>query len=118
MILTKKAYSRILTALAILAVLVALDAAAQSQDILAAGKYTAKVKSIVCEECGPLIKETMEKTKSIDSIFVDSKASTVRFQVKKDKAVKLPDLQNALKSAAAEMGMGADYTLSDVKVVK
>jgi hypothetical protein len=60
----------------------------------------------------------MENTKLIDSVSVDSKESTVQFQAKKDKTVKLPDLQQALKAAAAKMGMGADYTLSDIKLVK
>ena len=105
-------------ALALSALICVPVAVSQSQGMLTAGKYTANVKAIVCDGCGALIKETMENTKLIDSVFVDSKASTVRFQVKKDKAIKLPDLQSALKSAAAKMGMGADYTLSEVKVVK
>jgi len=60
------------------------------------------VKSIVCDECGQRIRQPMENTRSINSVAVDSKASTVRFQVK----------------GAIEMGMGADCTLSDVKIAK
>jgi len=114
--MTKNAHSRIPAILALWAMVFALGAAAQSRDVLAVGKYTAKVKSIVCDECGPRIRQAMEGTQSIDSVFVDSKASTVRFQVKR--AIKLGDLQNALKSAASKMGMGADYTLSDIKIAK
>ena len=83
-------------------------AVSQSQDMLTEGKYTAKVKAITCDGCGPLIKETMENTKQIDSVSVDRKASTVQFRVIKGKPVKMSDLQSALKAASGKMGMGAD----------
>jgi hypothetical protein len=92
--------------------------AAQSAESLSAGTYVANVKAIVCSGCAPLIKETMENTKMIDSVLVDSKASTVQFQVKKDKIVKVSDLQKALNAAASKMGMGADYTLKNIKTKK
>ena len=116
MTMTKNAPFKIAAILALTALVFAFGAAAQSRGLLAAGKYTAKVKSIVCDECGQRIKQAMENTQSVDSVVVDSKASAVRFQVKK--AVKLGDLQSALKTAATKMGMGADYTLSDVKLAK
>jgi len=93
-------------------------AAGQSPDVLTAGKYTAKVKAITCGGCGPLIKKTMLAMKEIDSAVIDSDKKTVEFVVKKNSSVKLSDLQKALKAAADIMGMGADYTLSDLKETK
>jgi copper chaperone CopZ len=92
--------------------------AQQSKDILTAGTYTAKVKAIVCSGCPALIKQALEKMKEIDSVSVDSQKRTVQFTVKKSTTVKLSDLQKALKVAADRMGMGADYTLLDLKPLK
>lgn len=92
--------------------------ARQSQVILAAGTYTAKVQAIVCSGCGPAIKEALLSMKEIDAVSVDSAKKTVQFSVKKNTTVKLSDIQKILKGAAAEMGMGADYTLSSVKPTK
>ncbi len=98
---------------AVLAITIGTVAAAE--DVLAGGTYTAKVKALTCAGCGPLVKKTLEGMKQIESATVDSKASTVQFVVKKDNSVKVADVQEALKAAAAKMGMGADYTLSDIK---
>jgi hypothetical protein len=112
----------VLVAAATLVLLAAISAAPigaqQSRDVLTAGTYTAKVKAIVCSGCGPLIKQTLEKMKEIDSVSVDSGKKTVQFAVKKNNTVKLSDLQKALKVAADRMGMGADYTLLDLKALK
>ena len=89
--------------------------AAQSKDELKAGQYTAKVKAIVCGGCGPLIQKTLANFKELEAVTVDQKASSVQFTIKKDATVKLTELQKALDAAANRMGMGADYTLSDVK---
>ncbi len=86
-----------------------------AEDVLNAGTYTAKVKALTCRGCGPLVKKTMEELKPIESAAVDQQASTVQFTVKKDTTIKLSEIQTALKAAADKMGMGADYTLSDVK---
>jgi hypothetical protein len=88
---------------------------AQSKDVLKTGRYAAKVKAIVCDACGPLIQKTLASFKELESIAVDQKTSTVQFTVKKDASVKVADLQKALDAAAKQMGMGADYTLSDIK---
>ena len=93
-------------------------ASGQSQDVLSAGAYTAKVKAIVCGGCGPLIKQTLEKMTQIDAVSVDSEKLSVNFTVKKDSSIKLSEIQKALKAAADKMGMGADYTLSDLKPLK
>lgn len=112
----------LLVAAAVLVLLAAISAAPisarQTQDVLKAGTYSAKVKAIVCGGCGPLIKQTLEKMKEIDTVSVDSAKKTVQFAVKKDSTVKLSDVQKALKAAADQMGMGADYELSDLKPVR
>jgi hypothetical protein len=51
-------------------------------------------------------------------VKVDQDKKTVQFTVKKDATVKVSDLQKALKAAADRMGMGADYTLSDLHPTK
>jgi hypothetical protein len=93
----------------------AVGTAGQSKDMLMPGTYTAKVKAIVCDGCGPLIQKTLQNFKEIESVTVDQKIRTVQFSVKKDSMTKLVDLQKALDTAAKLMGMGADYTLSEVK---
>jgi hypothetical protein len=87
----------------------------QSKNMLMPGTYTAKVKAIVCEGCGPMIQKTLQSFKELDAVTVDQKSSTVQFSVKKDSIATMGNLQKALDSAAKRMGMGADYTLSDVK---
>lgn len=89
--------------------------AGQKDEVLAAGSYTASVKALVCRGCGSLVKKTLEGLKEIESATVDQQKSTVQFVVKKENTVKLADLQKELKAAADKMGMGADYTLSNVK---
>ena len=87
----------------------------QTEDMLMPGAYTAKVKAIICEGCAPLIQKTLQGFKELDAVTVDQKASTVQFSVKKDAMTSVSALQKALNAAAKRMGMGADYTLSDVK---
>ncbi len=99
-----------------LAVIIAVPAAAQkAPEVLKSGEYTATVKALVCGGCGPLVKQTMEGIKEIGPVSVDSAKKTVQFAVKKDATVKVADLQKALDGAAKKMGMGADYTLLDLK---
>jgi hypothetical protein len=100
----------------LLALIAAIPAAAQkAPEVLKAGEYSASVKALVCGGCGPLVKQTMEGMKDIGSVSVDSAKKTVQFSVKKDATVKVADLQKALDGAAKKMGMGADYTLLDLK---
>ena len=86
--------------------------------ILKAGAYSAKAKALVCEGCGPLIQQTLKKIPGLESIAVDPKTRMVQFRVKKDAKIDLADLQKNLKSAAREMGMGADYQLENLKRAK
>ena len=38
----------------------------QSKDMLMSGTYTAKVKAIVCGECGPQIQKTLQNFKELE----------------------------------------------------
>lgn len=86
--------------------------------VLGSGYYTAKVGAIVCGGCKELIEKTMRQVSGIGTAQVDDKAATVRFTVLAGKKVQLTDLQKALQASADNMGMGADYVLSDVKPMK
>jgi hypothetical protein len=83
--------------------------------MLMTGTYVAKVKAIVCEGCGPLIQKTLQNFKELEAVTVDQKNKTVQFSVKKGSMTTVGNLQKALNAAAKLMGMGADYTLSDLK---
>jgi hypothetical protein len=87
----------------------------QSNDVLTPGTYVAKVKAIVCDGCGPLIQKTLQNFKELEVVTVDQKNKTVKFSVKKGSTVTVSSLQKALDAAAKLMGMGADYSLSDLK---
>jgi copper chaperone CopZ len=89
----------------------------KSAKTLAPGTYSATVKALVCEGCPPLVTEALSKQKGIDKISVDPKTSTAKFTVLKNSQVSLAELQKALDAAAGEMGMGADYTLKNLKRV-
>ncbi len=102
----------------LLSMTAAMCIAAQAPDVLKSGTYTAKVKAITCGGCGPLIVKTMEAMKEIDTVSVDSKNKTVQFAVKTGVALNRVEMQKALDAAAKKMGMGADYTLLDLKPVK
>jgi hypothetical protein len=91
------------------------SSSADAQNMLMPGTYTAIVKAIVCEGCGPMIQKTLQGFKELEAVTVDSKSRTVQFSVKKGSMTTLVDLQKALDAAAKRMGMGADYTLSGVK---
>ena len=85
------------------------------EQTLAPGNYSAKVKALVCEGCAAFIQDSLKGFAGIENLKVDQKAKMVRFSVKKDAVVKVADLQKALKSASDEMGMGADYSLSELR---
>jgi copper chaperone CopZ len=91
---------------------------APSQKILKPGAYTAHVKGMVCSMCKDTVEETIRKTPGIESASVDAKASMVNFKVQTGKTIDLTRLQEALKASSQQMGMGADYALSQVKPLK
>jgi copper chaperone CopZ len=86
---------------------------AKTAETLAPGRYTAKVKMLACEGCGPEVEKTLNGVKGVEAAKVDSKTSTVEFGVKDP--VKVAELQKTLKAASEEMGMGADYSLSKIQ---
>ena len=81
------------------------------------GAYQATVKAIVCDGCGDFIQKTMSQHEGIESVVVDQKAKLVTFRIKDGAKVKVAELQTALKASADKMGMGADYTLVNLKKV-
>jgi hypothetical protein len=91
------------------------EADTQSKGMLMPGTYTARVKAIVCGECVPQIQKALQNFKELEAVTVDKKSSIVQFSVKRGSMTTQSDLQKALNTAAKRMGMGADYTLSDVK---
>jgi hypothetical protein len=93
----------------------ALGAAPQGDPVLLTGKYTAQVTAIPCEGCPPVIEQTMLAQPGIATAKADQKTSTLTFTIKPDAQVNVSDLQKALKAASDQMGMGADYSLKDIK---
>ena len=79
------------------------------------GTYTASIKAIVCGGCGEVIEKTMKEQPGIDTASVNQEQKKVTFTVKDGAQVKVAELQKALKAAADQMGMGADYRLGDIK---
>jgi len=88
---------------------------AKAPAMLATGRYTAKIKALVCGACAKKIAETARAFPGIQSVSVDGKTSMLRFAVAPDAQVDVAKLQAAMKAASDEMGMGADYTLSDIR---
>ena len=96
----------------------ALASSRDAVTTLKGGRYSAKVAAIPCGGCPPLIQKTMLQQEGIEMASADQKTSILTFQVKEGSAVKLVELQVALKAASDQMGMGADYGLQDVKKIK
>jgi copper chaperone CopZ len=88
----------------------------KSAATLSAGRYSAKVKMLACEACGPSVEKTLNEIKGVEAAKVDPKTSTVEFAVKN--SVKVASLQKALRGASADMGMGADYSLSKIQAIE
>lgn len=82
---------------------------------LGPGTYTANVKAMTCGGCGEFIEKTLRAQPGIESANANNREKTVTFKVKNGTQVKMSDLQKALKASSDEMGMGADYTLKDLK---
>lgn len=83
--------------------------------VLKQGHYTAQVKAIVCGACAPKILETVRGFPGIEDASVDQDNSQLNFSVKSGAKVSLSKLQGKLKAASEKMGMGADYTLREIK---
>jgi hypothetical protein len=92
--------------------------AAARQDVLTAGTYTAKVKALKCGGCGRFIQKTLQQNSQLEKIAVDQKTKTLTFSVRNGQQVKVEDIQKALTAASNKMGKGADYSLSELTLVK
>lgn len=88
-------------------------AAPKKAQTLKPGEYTATAKAVVCSACAAEIEKTLKAFPGVEGVTVAPEGGGVRFKVKK--SVKLDDLQKALKADSDKMGMGADYTLRDIK---
>ena len=83
--------------------------------VLKEGSYSATVAALICEECPAEVEKTLKAFPGIEGVSVSREKSTVSFKVKKGASVKAAKLQAALKAASDKMGMGADYSLRDLK---
>ncbi len=83
---------------------------------LGPGKYTATVKAIVCSDCVTEIVKTMKAVSGIVSVEIDPASSRLSFIVERGHKISLAWLQKKLAAAARQVGMGADYSLRDVKM--
>lgn len=83
---------------------------------LPAGEYSARVKTMACGGCAPLIEKTLRNMEAIGPVHVDTKDNRIHFSVKDGKSIQWSSLQSALKKAAGQMGMGADFSLSDFQM--
>lgn len=83
--------------------------------MLTSGRYTAKAKALVCGACAKKITDTARAFPGIKNVTVDEKSSTLNFTVDPDAHVDAAKLQAALKASSDEMGMGADYTLLNIR---
>lgn len=83
--------------------------------VLKPGEYTATAKALVCSACAPQVEQTLKEFPGLERVSVNPEGAGVRFKVKKGASVKLDEMQKALKASSDKMGMGADYTLRDVK---
>lgn len=82
-------------------------------DLLAVGAYTAKLKAFACGGCAEWVKEQLSSVSGLNNVRVDQATARVEFTLEKPVSRKL--IQKTLDGAAHEMGMGADYTLGDLK---
>lgn len=85
---------------------------------LGPGRYTATVKALPCEACGPKVLETMKAFPGVVDASVDQAASKLTFTVGRGSKVDVAALQKKLKSVSDGMGMGSDYSLRDIKAAK
>lgn len=85
------------------------------EEMLSPGRYTGTIKAFVCGGCAEWIQTKLSAVKTLEVVTADQKTRVVQFTVKKEAKVKRTDIQKVLDSAADEMGMGADFTLTELK---
>ncbi len=84
-------------------------------EVLSPGRYTATIKAFVCEGCAEWVQSKLAVVKALDQVTANQKTRVVQFTVKKNLKIKRGDIQKVLDAAAKEMGMGADFTLTELK---
>lgn len=84
-------------------------------DLLSPGRYSGTIKSFVCGGCAEWVQTKLSAVKVLEDVTADQKTRGVQFTVKKEAKVKQSDIQKVLDAAAKEMGMGADFTLTELK---
>lgn len=82
---------------------------------LAPGVYEAVLPAFVCGGCAEWIQGHLQKDKRLVNVTVDPKSRAMGFRVKAGTVVTTAEIQKILDGAAAQMGMGADYTLKGLK---
>ncbi|MBK7574075.1 MAG: hypothetical protein IPI26_02205 [Elusimicrobia bacterium] len=82
---------------------------------LAPGEYGATLPAFVCGGCAEWVQSRLEKDKRLAAVAVDPIPRALRFRVKPGPVVTAAELQEVLDGAATQMGMGADYTMKDLK---
>ena len=73
---------------------------------------------VCCSGCVGSIEKAARGVKGIEQAAAAEAPATLNFKVKKGAKVKLSTLQKALNAAAAQMGMGADFGLYELKALK
>lgn len=111
----KTAIGLLVAGLAVAQGFAANTASKSSKTILKAGSYSAQIKGLTCSACAPAVEKTMKAFPGLEGVSVSQEKSAARFSVKTGATVNVAKLQAALKSASDEMGMGADYSLRDIK---
>lgn len=92
------------------------ESSAQAR-VLKAGRYSATVTAMVCGMCAGNVERTLKAFHGVEGVKVAKGSTKVEFSVKRGAKVDLARLQQKLKAASDDMGMGADYTLKDVKAM-
>ncbi len=88
-----------------------------AKGVLKQGAYSATVAALVCESCPAEVEKALKAFPGLEDVSISREKSAVRFTVKKGTPVKTEKLQSALRAASERMGMGADYSLRDLKRV-
>lgn len=82
---------------------------------LAPGTYGATLPAFVCGGCTEWVQSHLEKDKRLTAVAVDPATRALSFRVKPGATVTAAEIQKALDAAATQMGMGADYTMTELK---
>lgn len=90
----------------------------KAKKVLGSGTYKATVMALVCSACGPKVVETMKMVPGISDASVDQATSQLTFVVKSGAKVNVASIQKKLKDVSSKMGMGADYSLRDIKAAQ